>query len=319
MFYVLLFAAAFFFILADRKIRTSQIAAFCVTLTACLVLTGRIVANGNRIKVIGTGGSRITGVFLTITICIFLTSLIFLLLYLLGSLLGKAIMPYSKDGLANKITSTVFFIVGTFITLISGLNLMFMSRILKLGPRIIPIESLRKDAVKIRYLIHEFAVPLQTLQYLLLLFGSILFLIFILCGVRIAVRKGLFKDLNGIVKPDKKDLKRSKALLIGEILSGIGFAGTLIISLICIFTSKQSGRIYFFDGYTHTKILSGLALLLMLTGTVFLIIGLVILSEKRQMKLQKLSIHIASVLIALSCSSSILMILNAMRWLFKIR
>ena len=39
MFYVLLFAAAFFFMVADRKIRTSSIAGTCVTSLACVLLT----------------------------------------------------------------------------------------------------------------------------------------------------------------------------------------------------------------------------------------------------------------------------------------
>ena len=126
MLYALLFTTAFLFFVASRKIRTSSIAGSCVTALACLLLTRRILTLF-RGTVQGPKGSFYTGVFVTVTLCIFLTAVIVLLLYLLGSLLGKAIMPASKDGSSNGIVASVFYIAGMCLTFCSGLNFMLMS------------------------------------------------------------------------------------------------------------------------------------------------------------------------------------------------
>ena len=318
MLYALLFTTAFLFFVADRKIRTSSIAGTCVTSLASLLLTRRILTL-TRGTVQGPKGSFYTGVFVTVTLCIFLTAVIVLLLYLLGSLLGKAIMPASKDGSSNGIVASVFYIAGMCLTFCSGLNFMLMSLMLGYGSKMFPMALLRKNTRRFRFYITDFRVQTAGLIFFFALFAAFLFLVLTFCIVRIAVRKGLYKDLRNYVKPDKKSIKRSTALLIGEIVSGVGVLGTFIIAVVCILTPKGRGRIYFFDGYIYTKLLSGLALLLMLAGTVLLIIGLITLLAKKQAKLQKLNVYISCVLILLSCSSSMVLILNAMRYLLKIR
>ena len=318
MFYVLLFAAAFFFMVADRKIRTSSIAGTCVTSLACLLLTRRILTL-TRGTVQGPKGSFYTGIFVTVTLCIFLTAVIVLLLHLLGSLLGKAIMPASKEDSSNGIVASVFYIAGMCLTFCSGLNFMLMSLMLGYGTKMFPIALLRRNTRRFRFYITDFRVETAGLIFFFALFAAFLFFVLTFCIVRIAVRRGLYRDLKNCVKPDKKNLKRSKALLIGEIVSGIGVLGTTLIAVIGLLTSKGKARIYFFDGYDYTKILSGLALVLMLAGAVLLIIGLITLLAKKQAKLQKLNIYISCVLILLSCSSSVVLILNAMRYLLKIR
>lgn len=318
MFYVLLFAAAFFFMTADRKIRTSSVAGSCVTFIPCVVLARKILVI-SRARISGSGGSFYTGFFMTATFCFLLTAVIILLLYFLGRLLGTAVMPVSREGSSNRIVASVFFITGMCLTSVIGMKLVFMSLMLKSGTRVILNPLLRKYAVKTRYYIHDFMISIKDLRFSLLSLGVMLFCILSFCIVRIAVRKGFYRDLKAYVKPDKKDLKRSRELLIGYILSGTGVLGALVIAIVCILDRKEKGRIYFFDGYGYTKALSLLALTLMLAGTVFLIIGIITLLVKRQAKLQKLNLYIASVLIILSGSSSVVLILNAMRYIFKIR
>lgn len=319
MFYVLFFAAAFLFMIADRKIRTSSVAASCVSLIPCIIFARRILV-GTKANITGYRGTFYTGFFLTATLSLLLAAVVILILYILGSLLGKAVMPVSKEDSSNRIVASIFYISGMCLTLICALILIVMGLMLSMsGSRLALNPTWRNAVLRFRNYIRVFMITVSGLRFFLFLFGVILLFILSFCIVRIAVRKGLFRDLKTYVKPDKKDLKRSKALLIGEILSGIGVLGTIVIAIVCLLTPKGKGRIYFFDGYDYTKAFSALAFVLMLAGTVLLIIGLINLLVKKQAKLQKLNIYIASVLIMLSCSSSFVLIFNAMRFVFRIR
>ena len=316
MFYVLLFAAAFLFMTADRKIRTSSVVGSCVTLIPCIVIARWIIVH-SRAHVIGFKGSSYTAVFLTAALSILLAAAVILLLYFLGSLLAKAVMPLSKEDSSNRIVASLFYIAGMCLTLISGLRLILLGLLLTPRNRLALNPMLKGQAVKIRHYINDFAVNSSNLQIALFILGVLLLITLSFCIVRIAVRRGLFRDLKAYVKPDKKDLKNNKAILIGEILSGIGVLGTVLISVVCVLTPKGKGRIYFFDGYDYTKILSFLALALMMTGAIFLIVGIIILLAKRQARHKKLTIYIASVLIILSYLSSYIIYLNAAQYIIR--
>ena len=100
--------------------------------------------------------------------------------------------------------------------------------------------------------------------------------------------------------------KRNNSIIriIGTVLSLIGIAMFIIISLVGL---TGYGKIYFFNGYSYTKVLCIIAMILMTLGFILIPVSLIV--NRQSIKKKQLIVCITAII--LSISFSIILLINA--------
>ena len=318
MLFVLLFLAAFIYFIVERKIKCSFIPGIVVTLIPCFLIVWDFVNNsllrGRYYRVIrnlGLGRVRVSAILLISTGIAILAPVCIVVFFFLGKLVGKALFTAEKDGKGYNRIAKILYITASALVGISGIIW-------------IPYNSFRPS----RYGVELYKKLLAFMKFygvsrfprgIPVLFGSILIFISITCIVLICTKIPFYKNLKSKTPAGETGTAQfsGKNLfsLIGIILSAIGHLGTWITALVGIVSWK---RIYFYNGYEYTKVLCTLFLILMLVGIVFLIIGMAKLPAQKNGAKRVVFLILSIILLAASVIDSIWLILNAMRYVFKL-
>ena len=312
MIYAFLFLAAFLYFVADRKIRLSILPGIFVTLMACYAMLYRLavfnytrsgyktipsylldLTNGNIRTALGISVIPLLAVVGTIIVVAFL---------FLGKAIGRVIFNPAKDGKGYIVVSRIIYIAASVLLVISGLYYTIIPcMMMKATPETgYTISSITRIFGAFAFN-NETAIP----------FGSILIFIGVLCTILICTKIPFFRTLKA---EDPKKIERLKKSgknplsIIGFILTGLGTLGVLIITIICL---PQWGRVFFFDGYTYTQIISGFLLLFLILGVVFLGFGFGRIKYQQKAGTRIAFLVASLVMLVLSMSEIIWLVSNA--------
>ena len=275
MIYVILFFAAFLFFVADRKVRLAILPGILTTLMACVALVwgtlvtyhvqtgGRMLPSFMRSSNPANTAAAIVTLAVVTTVIVAPVAVVALLF--LGKAIGKVLFNPAKDGDKYKTLSRILYIAGSVLMVLSGLYYI-----------ILPLIA-RSPDIKMNHLYVGITKAVGRIGFKLgesITVGSILIVVGLLCAILICTKIPFFRTLKA---EDPKKIERLKKSgknpfsIIGFVFTGLGILGILIITIICL---PQWGRVFFFDGYTHTQIISAFLLLFLIIGVIFLGIGL---------------------------------------------
>ncbi len=145
------------------------------------------------------------------------------------------------------------------------------------------------------------------------------------CGSMVAQQQALHADINGATAEDaalpietaadkKTAIAAKKLLIAGLVAAGLGI--TIFLAIVLIGFAVY-GRVYLYDGYSYTRVLCTLGMVLMLAGAASAIIGAVLSSKKGSYtvasKQNNRSIVLASAATFISLVCSTVLIVNASR------
>lgn len=271
MIYVLLFVGAFLYFVVDRKVRLSILPGIFVTLLACYALVYRYTvlelsksafSNISPDLMRLAHGDMSTVVTIYMIPLMFIVSVLFVAAFLfIGKAVGRIIFNPAKDGKSYNVISRILYIAASVLTAVSGLYFV-----------LIPLLMMR-SIPGLAYAFSEFIRAAGQIPFRLeasVPYGAILVFIGILCTVLICTKIPFFRTLKA---EDPKKIERLKKSgknpfsIIGFIFTGLGILGILIITIVCLI---QWQRVFFFDGYTYTQIISGFLLLFLIIGVIFL-------------------------------------------------
>ena len=321
MLFVLLFLSAFIYFFLDRKIKLSFIPGVVVSLISCCLIVWDFIYNSifrtryvKIIRSLGFGNLRSTrmlflfaGIAIVAPVCI-------MFLFILGKLVGKAIFVTEKDGKRYNVAAKILYITASAIVGISGIILIPFNLVFN---RRVKMSVYRKALSFAKfYGVSRFTRGMPILVGIILIFVSIT------CIVLICTKIPFYKNLKGkasaeapgAVNASGKSGKNAFSLL-GIILTALGNLGTWITALVGLLTWR---KIYFYNGYGYTKVLCTLFLILMITGIVFLILGLAKLPAQKNGAKRIVILILSIILLASSATNSIWLILNALRYVFKL-
>ena len=321
MLFVLLFLAAFIYFILERKIKCSFIPGIAVTIISCYLIVRDFLYNNvfrgrynNLLRSLGMGNVLPTRVlFMSVGLLIFVPVCV-VILFFLGKLIGKAMFTAEKDGKGYNTAAKILYFAASAIVGISGIILIPYNSVFSLRAKISVYRKILSFA-------KFFGISSFT-RGMPLIVGIILLLISITCIVLICTKIPFYKNLKakepaeapGTVNASGKSGKNVFSLL-GIILSALGNLGTWITALVGILTWR---KVYFYNGYGYTKVLCTLFLILMITGIVFLILGLAKLPAQKN-GAKRIVVTIFSIILLVSSAiNSIWLILNAMQYVFKL-
>ena len=318
MLFVLLFLSAFIYFFLDRKIKLSFIPGVVVSLISCCLIVWDFIYNSifrtryvKIIRSLGFGNVRSTrmlflfaGIAIVAPVCI-------MFLFILGKLVGKAIFVTEKDGKRYNVAAKILYITASAIVGISGIILIPFNFVFN---RRVKISVYRKVLNFAKF----FGISRFT-RGMPILVGIVLIFISITCIVLICTKIPFYKNLKGKAPAAAAGTVNASGKnvfsLLGIILSALGNLGTWITALVGILTWK---KIYFYNGYGYTKVLCTLFLILMITGIIFLILGMTKLPAQKSDAKRIVILIISIILLVSSAVDSIWLILNAMQYVFKL-
>ncbi|MBO4681409.1 MAG: hypothetical protein J5623_05850 [Clostridiales bacterium] len=260
---------------------------------------------------LGFGNVRSTRTLFLIAGIAIVAPMCIMFLFILGKLVGKAIFVTEKDGKGYNVAAKVLYISASALVGFSGAILIPFNFVFN---RRVKISVYRKALSFANFLgISRFTRGMP------LLVGVILLFISITCIVLICTKIPFYKNLKGKAPAEAPVTANASGKnvfsLLGIIFSAIGNLGTWITALVGILTWR---KVYFYNGYGYTKVLCTLFLILMITGIVFLILGLAKLPAQKNGAKRIVFLIFSIFLLASSAIDSIWLILNAMRYLFKL-
>ena len=259
----------------------------------------------------GFGNTRSTRTLFMFAGIVVLAPVCIAVLFFLGRLVGKAMFAAEKDGAGYNRLSKVLYITASAIVGVSGIILIPFNSVYF---RRYKITVYRKLLVFMKaYGVSRFTKGMP------LLWGIVMILISVTCIVLICTKIPFYKDLKSKLSAkagtSTEASGNSVLSIIGIILSALGNLGTWITAFVGILFWR---KVYFFNGYAYTKVLCTLFLILMLTGIVFLIIGLISLPAQKKAARRITLLIFTIILLVSSAVNSIWLILNAMQYAFRL-
>ena len=318
MLFVLLFLAAFIYFILERKIKCSFIPGIAVTIISCYLLVRDFLYNNvfrgrysSILRSLGMGNVLPTRVLFISVSLLIIVPVCVVILFFLGKLVGKAMFTAEKDGKGYNTAAKILYIVASALVGISGIILIPYNSVFSLRAKISVYKKILSFA-------RFFGISSFT-RGMPLIVGIILLFISIICIVLICTKIPFFKNLKAkapavstvAANPSGKNVFS----LLGIILSALGNLGTWITALVGILTWR---KVYFYNGYGYTKVLCTLFLILMITGIVFLILGLAKLPAQKNGAKRIVVLILSIILLVSSAINSIWLILNAMQYVFKL-
>lgn len=314
----LLFTAAFLYFILDRKIRCSFIPGVLIASLACISLIWECETRyflrfrfPSALKSLGFGNVLATRILIAAVIFIIVGPAIILLLLFLGRLIGKAIFRSSNNGKKSETLAKALYLTASAISGLCGIYQFIIA-----VPYLFPNPRTSNSFLRIRRVIGV----LGATGISCVIYGILLITVFIVCLILVLAKARMYKNIKsseplvpaGAVLPKAKN----PMLTIGIILAAVGNVGTWIIALVGVLVWR---RVYFFNGYTHTKLLCATCILLMIAGLIFIIIGLTKIPSGNQAKLPVVRLVFGILLIIASFGDLVWLILNALRYIFRIR
>ena len=312
MIYILLFVGAFLYFVVDRKVRLAILPGIFVTLLGCYALVYRFtvleLSKSAFLNVPSdllrlTHGDMSTIVTIYTIPLLFVVSVILVAVFLfLGKAVGRVIFNPAKDGKSYNVISRILYIAASVLTAVSGLYFV-----------LIPLLMMR-SIPGLAYAFSEFIRAAGHIPFRLeasVPYGAILVFIGILCTVLICTKIPFFRTLKA---EDPKKIERLKKSgknplsIIGFIFTGIGLLGILIITIVCLI---QWQRVFFFDGYTYTQIISAFLLLFLIIGIVFLGYGFGRIKYQKKAGTRLIFLIASLILIVMSMACIIWLVSNA--------
>ena len=318
MLFVLLFLAAFIYFILERKIKCSFIPGIAVTIISCYLIVRDFLYNNvfrgrynNLLRSLGMGNVLPTRVlFMSVSLLIFVPVCV-VILFFLGKLVGKAMFTAEKDGKGYNTAAKILYFVASAIVGISGIILIPYNSVFSLRAKISVYKKILSFA-------RFFGISSFT-RGMPLIVGIILLFISIICIVLICTKIPFFKNLKAkapaVSTVTTNASGKNVFSLLGIIFSALGNLGTWITALVGILTWR---KVYFYNGYGYTKVLCTLFLILMITGIVFLILGLAKLPAQKNGAKRIVVLILSIILLVSSAIDSIWLILNAMQYVFKL-
>ncbi len=302
---VLLFASAFIYFILDRKVRLTFVPGSAVMFvlgipTIWNALTSFLSTRRN-IKIIhslGIKNLRQARNVLTVVLTLIVIPLCIAALYFLGRFISRCIFTPAGENGRNRKLAKVLYVVASGVLVLSGFVQIIFSVVAGKPARLRTIRYLR-TAMKSLALLGDTIRTMRLYGVILLILGTCLIILILTVRPLLkavtaegAAGVGAGAGAPGAVGAPEQS-SRNKQLITGIILSAGGNYGVWTIATVSFLMWK---KVYFFTGYTYTKILCIICIALMTAGTVFMILGL----SKKQNKVKTVLLVLTIVLFVLS-------------------
>ena len=313
---VLVFLAAFLFMIADSKISKAANAGMALIFLEFVPLTILFryrFLTGMKSKTLfyinGIPGIVTTDVFFTVLFYIVSAGCIYLALNKLGEFVGRLLFDPDKDGGNYRKSARALYIIASCISGFVGLYLIFYGASLRIflmgfNPAMRKIERIMGRA---RF------QPVATI-----LLGSAFVILCLIFLIPVSRKRIIYKELmdstHATMQTSSDGSQPPSVFNFGMIFSIIGVAGTWIIAAVGLIIWR---KIYFYNGYGYTKVLCTIALILMAAGSICLITGLVAMSKRKETGFSKNRIIVSIILISFCVVDSAMLISNAVHSLFR--